>query len=383
MKLFLALLLFAQSPRTVIVPHGASLQAAVDAIADGQGGTISLPAGAVFNDVQLVLPYTADRRYRGIKIVGNRTTLRSSKDATEPVIHIGRGWSSWDAPKLTGIELSGLIVEQRSNASPRCKGVWIEFTSGSLIQNCEVRSKLEGIYQGGGHSDEGLTVLRCVAAGCGKGWNLGPLAAFNLNGFRSRLLSSTATDCGWGVESGGTGLSVVDCQFTDAPFAIGSTVYGVSDLSVTRSTFTRSYITVGNGIGKISDVRIVDNTLTDSPLVWDGAATTNRVNLPGLPFSGHPSVFMGNTCIGRAADWRAQSIRLTNWYQHMPSPPLRVVGNRMDTAPGLAVVSQGYGSSVLFDGNAWPEQWKTVYRNLPDGRPLPDPESLWTIKGSK
>jgi hypothetical protein len=379
--MLLALLLLCQQPRTVVVPHGADLQQAVDLCADGNGGTVVLPAGATFEGVRLVLPYTNDRRYAGIKIVGNRTTLRSSKDATEPVLHVGRGWSDWAAPKLTGIEISGLVIVQQSNASPRAKGIWIEATDGSLVDGCEFRDcKLEALYEGGGHSNTGMAVVGVRASGCGRAWTSGPLAAFNLNGYRARIIDSHATDCGWGLESGGTELTVTGCTFTDSPVALGSTVYGCSNQTLTRSTFTRSYITVGNGIGKVSDVRIVDNTLTDSPIVWTGAALTNRVELPGLPFSPHTSVVMNNTFVGRTADWRNQSLRLTAWYPQFPPPPLRVVGNRMDTASGQAVISQGQPGKVSFEDNAWPEAWHSIYRNLPTGEALPDPLPHWTIK---
>jgi hypothetical protein len=201
------------------VHSGGVIQLAVDELArTGRGGVIQLDRDGFYFEVSVTIPWTPSLDYAGIKIRGDRSTLYSAENQRSPLIWIGAGWDDWDGKKLEGIELSGLIVRQQSTASPNCKGVFIEFTTGAQIRDCEfVDCPLEALYEGGGTSNERLQVDHCRARGCGHGWAPGPLAAFNLNGLLSTLSNSSADDCGWGLESGGTELRVSGCRFTDAP----------------------------------------------------------------------------------------------------------------------------------------------------------------------
>lgn len=363
--------------RVVVVHPGESIQAAVDSLAgfSMRGGTVQLDPSATYRDVAVVIPGTSPRYYNAIKIRGNRTRLVSPRDSQQPVLWIGKGWDDWSAEKLEGIELSGLIIEQTSEANPGIgKGVYVSFTKGAVIRDCDfIDCPFEALFEEGGNANEQLTVLNCRAFRCGTKWSRGPLAAFNLNGFGSRIINSLASHCGWGLESGGTELRVDGCRFEDAPLALGSTVYGQSDVQLARNTFDRSPITIGNGIGRQSDVRILDNTLIDSPLQFCGAASANKVQLPNLPFHDRQSLVAGNTFLG-------ESIRLTAWDKSLPIPPLRVVGNRIEAAPRQGIVVQGYlGNAVEFVDNGFSSaEVGVAWCYLPGGKPasLPDPTPM-------
>lgn len=332
---------------------------------------LSLAAGATYPNVSIVLPFTGDSRYDGIRIVGNRTKLIGRAD--EHLLHIGRGWDAvadaqWSMPKIKGVELSGIDFDIRGN------GVVFDFTDRGVVSDCSFAdSPREALITSGGGSSRNTSVSQCRAVNCGNGWSAGGLAAFNLNGAGDRLEYSTARNCGSGVETGGTGVMVSHCSFSSARLLVGSAVHGCSDVSIANCDFQDSQIEVGNGVGKLSDFRLLNSVCVDSPVCWLNAKPANKVTAPDLPFSDRRSLVAGNTFLGHGGTYQ-QALRLTNWSTEIPTMPLDFVGNLVDVPAGWGVVVQGYDpGDVVIEDNWFKSELVGVYSlNLPDGTPLPD-----------
>jgi hypothetical protein len=389
--LVFAALAQAQS-RTLYVPVGAPIQPAIDALANGtdynpggrpgprplpgatpgggqigQGGTIVLARGATYTTGPLKMPWTPDLRYRNIRIVGDATRIVGPADGH--VLAIGDGAQNYSDPKLVGVALMGLDFYAGSD---HCPGVLVQMTDRAVVDDCGFYDfPYEAFVTGGATTTLKTRITYCYAEHCGWNWPYGPLAGYNLNGWGDMLLYSTAIDCGWGAEIGGTGTRVLSCAFFNSQVAIGSGVFGVSDIEIASSYFSSSAVGMSNGIGKLGDIRIHNNVFDDGGVYVGGGLDHNIVQLPDLPYSSRRSVVANNTFSG-------DGFTMNQWEYDLATPPLLVAGNVFDCGIAREIVFQSYiDNPVEFTGNTISQVFVgMMHCYKPGGGDLPDDSDM-------
>lgn len=346
----------------------ASIQAKLDefaAMGPARTRTLYLTQGTYRVD-EIRMPLNAGLTYSNIKVKGlgqGATIAPETNLANKSLWWIGHNFGDWFAPKMSGIGFDNIIFDgEVTNYPLRDKLVRTTGDYGTVFNRCTFKnSRNEGLYIGGGTSSTNGRATHCTALNCGQPQytsNAQNLSAYNVNGLGWEVSDSSATDCGWAAEGGGTSCCFRRCAFTNSPLVLGSTVYGCCDIEISDSTLVNSYVQWGNGIGKICDIRVLRNSFSECGVSPEGGKNINSVDpalIGGLPWTGLRSRVEGNVFSLQSAN--AQLVRMTQWSsQQFPyGVGSDFTGNTFTYAAGkiCIVVQGGPTEEHVFSGNTF------------------------------
>ena len=300
------------SPR-VVWGHDdtAAIQAALDAAAEGTDKTVIFPSGAgafLVNQVTLNGSASAGGRdYSGIILLGQGPD-RTSLEAFDPHYNVGGVWRGvlcvgdidWrperpDDRRVEGLSVTGIEFRAARNALLPAKSVYLSAAEGVVFRHCRfVNPSYEALYPGGGEFTRFLVVEDCEALDSGRGGPAysGTTSGFNLNSSDVSATRCVARGCGQGFEIGGRRVSVQNSEAHAPPgnpqviaFQVGSTGSGVDDVSVRHC---RTYdcdvaLVAANGIGTLARVTFERNIVRNGQVVFGGAENANTVLMYASP----------------------------------------------------------------------------------------------------